>query len=263
VERAKIDDFIVLTYSFTPIQLELPMNFQRFLFYIPQALLTETRAIAVENSISTSAFIRQSLTRNNWLLRLEQGLVNHLSNIKRAAILSQPFVLIVYFEASGSALRELEATAGFGLAVFLTFNGTAVTGEEAALFEGRAKVRLKICKGARNAVAHGAGLARKSTTDNGALNVHLGIAINRDHRLLNQHPQNRASEVSFNDFAIYGHLAGAALDPDASNRVLAAAGCVGAAFGINLWLGRGSGSSRICSNRHSHGSAQVRECRLF
>lgn len=40
------------------------MNFKRFLFYIPQALLTETRTIAGENSISTSAFIRQSLTRN-------------------------------------------------------------------------------------------------------------------------------------------------------------------------------------------------------
>jgi hypothetical protein len=44
------------------------------------------------------------------------------------------------------ALRELEAAAGFGLAVFLTFNGTAVTGEEAALLEGRTKVWLKIGK---------------------------------------------------------------------------------------------------------------------
>ena len=40
------------------------MNFKRFLFYIPQPLLVESRAIANENSISTSAFIRQSLTRN-------------------------------------------------------------------------------------------------------------------------------------------------------------------------------------------------------
>jgi len=40
------------------------MNFKRFLFYIPQQLLTETRTIACENSISASAFIRQSLTRN-------------------------------------------------------------------------------------------------------------------------------------------------------------------------------------------------------
>ncbi len=57
------------------------------------------------------------------------------------------------------ALRELEAAAGLGLAVFFALNGTAVTGEEAALFEGRAKVRLKIGEGTRNAVAHGAGLA--------------------------------------------------------------------------------------------------------
>ena len=57
------------------------------------------------------------------------------------------------------ALRELEAAAGFGLAVFLAFNGAAVTGQEAALFEGRAKVRLKISEGTRNAVTHGTGLA--------------------------------------------------------------------------------------------------------
>jgi hypothetical protein len=42
------------------------------------------------------------------------------------------------------ALRELEAAAGLCLAVFLTLNGTAVTGKEAALFESRAKVRLKM-----------------------------------------------------------------------------------------------------------------------
>lgn len=40
------------------------MNFKRFLFYIPQQLLTETRTIAGENAISTSAFIRQSVARN-------------------------------------------------------------------------------------------------------------------------------------------------------------------------------------------------------
>ncbi len=40
------------------------MNFKKFLFYIPQQLLAETRTIAGENSISTSAFIRQSVARN-------------------------------------------------------------------------------------------------------------------------------------------------------------------------------------------------------
>jgi len=40
------------------------MNFKKFLFYCPQALLAETRSIAGENSISTSAFIRESLARN-------------------------------------------------------------------------------------------------------------------------------------------------------------------------------------------------------
>ena len=40
------------------------MKFNKFLFYIPQQLLAETRSIATEHSISASAFIRQSLTRN-------------------------------------------------------------------------------------------------------------------------------------------------------------------------------------------------------
>ena len=40
------------------------MNYTKFLFYLPPQLLTDARAVANENAISTSAFIRQSLTRN-------------------------------------------------------------------------------------------------------------------------------------------------------------------------------------------------------
>ena len=56
------------------------------------------------------------------------------------------------------ALRELEAAAGFGLAVFFTFNSTAVTCKEATLFEGWAQVWLKMRERTGNAVAHGTGL---------------------------------------------------------------------------------------------------------
>jgi hypothetical protein len=52
------------------------MNFQRFLFYIPQPLLTETRTIAGENSISASAFIRQSIIRNIRAYRATESAMN-------------------------------------------------------------------------------------------------------------------------------------------------------------------------------------------
>jgi hypothetical protein len=58
----------------------------------------------------------------------------------------------------GLALRELEAAAGFGLAVFLALDGAAVAREEATFLKSWTKVWLKMGKGARNAVAHGTGL---------------------------------------------------------------------------------------------------------
>lgn len=52
------------------------MNFKRFLFYIPQSLLTETRTIAGENAISASAFIRQSIVRNIKSYRATEAAMN-------------------------------------------------------------------------------------------------------------------------------------------------------------------------------------------
>ncbi len=52
------------------------MHFKKFLFYLPPQLLTETRTIAGENSISTSAFIRQSLCRNIRAYRITENAQN-------------------------------------------------------------------------------------------------------------------------------------------------------------------------------------------
>jgi hypothetical protein len=51
----------------------------------------------------------------------------------------------------------------------------------------------------------------------------MGITINRNNRLLNQHPQNWAGEIGIDDLAFTVTFAGAALDPDAGNCILAAA----------------------------------------
>ena len=56
------------------------------------------------------------------------------------------------------ALRELEAAAGFCLAVFLAFNNAAVAREKPTFFQSWSQVWFKQGKGAGDAVAHGTGL---------------------------------------------------------------------------------------------------------
>src|SRR5215472_3330995 len=56
-------------------------------------------------------------------------------------------------------LRELEAAAGFGLAVFLALDHAGVAGEEAAALEHAAQLRLVAHQRLGKTVAHRAGLA--------------------------------------------------------------------------------------------------------
>src|SRR5689334_8146744 len=60
------------------------------------------------------------------------------------------------------ALRELEAATGFGFAVFLALDDTAVPGEEPLALQQGAQARLVAGQGLADAVAHGAGLARQA-----------------------------------------------------------------------------------------------------
>src|SRR5581483_9982225 len=68
--------------------------------------------------------------------------------------------------------------------------------------------------------------------------VVLAVAIGRDQRLLDQHAQHRASEIDLELAGIDDDLAGAGLDPDAGDRVLALARGVGAAEAVEPRLGR-------------------------
>ena len=107
-------------------------------------------------------------------------------------------------------------------------------------------------------MAHGTCLTGKTTTNHCAFHVHLAGAVHEVQGLLHEHAQHGTGEVGFDDLAIYSYLAGAALEPDAGNRVLAATGCVRTALGVDLWLGRGGGgNSRICCSSHAHGSTKV------
>jgi hypothetical protein len=60
-----------------------------------------------------------------------------------------------------SALRELEASACFLAAVFLTLDHSRVTRHEAALLEHAAQIRFIKCERAGNTVAERAGLTGK------------------------------------------------------------------------------------------------------
>ena len=59
-------------------------------------------------------------------------------------------------------LRKLKALSSFFPAVFLTFNNTAVAGQEATLFQHVAQRRLVIGERFGNAVTHRAGLTRRA-----------------------------------------------------------------------------------------------------
>ena len=71
----------------------------------------------------------------------------------------------------------------------------------------------------------------------------LGLPTHGHQRLLHDHAQNRAGEVLFDRLAVDGDLALAALHPDARGGVLAAAGGIGAALGVELGLDGSGGSS--------------------
>src|SRR5690606_33636082 len=107
-------------------------------------------------------------------------------------------------------------------------------GQEAVRLQDLAQFRFEVRQGVRQAVGDGAGLTRQARTFDGADHVVLRGAVRNGQRLCDHHAQHGTSEVNFLVAAVDGDLAGARLDPDASDRVLALAGRVGAALGVQL-----------------------------
>src|ERR1700691_2792786 len=85
--------------------------------------------------------------------------------------------------AGRSALRKLEARAGFLVAIFLAFDDARIAGQEAFLLEGRAQIGLVIGQGLGKAVAHRAGLSRQSAPRDRDHQVVLGEPASDDERL--------------------------------------------------------------------------------
>ena len=91
------------------------------------------------------------------------------------------------------------------------------------------------------------GLARKTAAANGGDDVVLALAIGDGEGLVDDQAQRRTCEIHFLVLAVDDDLAAAGLQPHASGGVLAATGCVGAAFLVEFLLAQGNvgGSSDI------------------
>ena len=101
-------------------------------------------------------------------------------------------------------------------------------------------------------------MTRQPAAGDRAFDIDLFAAIGNVERLLNQHPENGPGEIDIKRLAVDGDLAAAAFHPHPRSCVLAAAGSVGAALGIELGLGRlrlGLG--------HAESGAEIGESGLF
>ena len=83
-------------------------------------------------------------------------------------------------------------------------------------------------------MAHRAGLARKPAAGDADGQVVLADALGDAERLLQNHAQHGAGEIDLHLAAVDDDLAGARLDPDARDGVLALAGGVGSAVLVEL-----------------------------
>src|SRR5580704_7522720 len=136
-------------------------------------------------------------------------------------------------EGSRLALRELEASAGLGLAVLFALNHAAVAGEEAVRLQKRAQARFVVGERLGKAVTHRARLTGEAGALHGDGDVELAEAVGDLQRLGDHHAQHRPGEIDLLIAAVDRDLALARLDPDPRDGVLALAGGVGAALRVD------------------------------
>src|SRR4051794_37894607 len=135
-----------------------------------------------------------------------------------------------------SALRELEAATGLRTAILLTLDDAGVTGQEAGCLQRRTQARLVVGQGLGDAVTDRTGLTGQTAAGDRRHHIVLVDAGGDLERLVQQHAQDRTGEIDADVAAVDGDLAGTGLDPDAGDRVLALAGGIGAARGVDLRL---------------------------
>src|SRR5215213_3982622 len=119
------------------------------------------------------------------------------------------------------AFRELEALARALLAVLLAFLGAGVAGDEAGVLERGAEVGVELHQRARDAVAHGAGLAGRAAARDVDDDVELAGGVGERQRLADDHAERLVGEVLVEGLAVDLDLARARPKVDARGRSLA------------------------------------------
>ena len=151
------------------------------------------------------------------------------------------------------ALRELEAAAGLGAAVLLALDDAWVTSEEPGLLDEGAERRLVAGQRLGDAVLDRAGLSRKTAADDGCNDVILIATVGDVEGLVDDQAERRTREINFLLAPVDNDLARARLQPNARDRVLPAAGRIGAAILVELLLTKRRGLLRGRSDRRLGG----------
>src|SRR5205085_5180172 len=113
-----------------------------------------------------------------------------------------------------------------------------VAGEEAFALHRHAQRGLVAGQSGRDAVADRARLARQAAALDRGFNVILTLAVGDVEHLVDDQAQRRTREIDLLLAAVDDDLARARLEPDASDRVLAAAGRIGPAVFVELLLAK-------------------------
>src|SRR3954464_1272245 len=148
------------------------------------------------------------------------------------------------------ALRELEASAGFLLAVLFPLDDTRVAGEEALALQRRPQIRLVIGERLGEAVTHRPRLAGEPAAGDRDGEIVLPMALRDCERLLQDHAQHGPGKIDLDGLRVDDDLARTRPDPDAGDRVLALARGISAALLVELLhvtrrLGRGRSVGRL------------------
>src|SRR5690242_15834893 len=121
-------------------------------------------------------------------------------------------------------LRELEAFAGAGLAVFLAFAGARIARKHAFRLQRRAQIGVKFQQRTGDAVARGAGLAVRTAAGDIHVDVQLVGRARDSQRLGNSGALGVQREIGFKRAAVDGDLAAAGRQTDTGDGGFATSG---------------------------------------
>jgi hypothetical protein len=111
---------------------------------------------------------------------------------------------------------------------------TRVAGQKSLVLEDGPQIRLILRERLGKPVPHGAGLPGETAAGDADRHIILVDPFGDPERLLQDHPQDRTGEIGLEGPPVHNDLAGAGLDPDARDGVLALAGRIGAALFVEL-----------------------------